>query len=250
MKSWEEIGFRIEITGDGSPSLRLLQSSTERFTEGEAMHHSGGAATETDLIYGECARRSFAKNPRPHFLVVGLGLGYIEMTIAKEGLRRGLQAQSILSFESVPELKEYFIRWIHDQDLKSEVKETYDQAALGVLKNTSLSLSELKEHLKLFFKSPTDIQGALNEDAVFSVRYEGILYDAFSSKTSPLLWEEAFLKNFLQKTAAPIADFATYACKGSLKRALQAQGFQVEMLEGFQGKRNRISASRSPVVLK
>ena len=35
--------FTIEITADGSPTLKLPE-------QGESMHHSGGAAKETDYI--------------------------------------------------------------------------------------------------------------------------------------------------------------------------------------------------------
>lgn len=62
--SWEECGFTVELTQDGSYSLKILSSSnsslTHPYTKGEAertpyglesMHHSGGALTETMYIY-------------------------------------------------------------------------------------------------------------------------------------------------------------------------------------------------------
>jgi hypothetical protein len=71
-----------------------------------------------------------------------------------------------------------------------------------------------------------------------------ILYDAFSSETSPELWQEEFLKNFIEKAAAPHSFFATYASTGTLKRALKAKGFALKKKPGFSGKRESTLAIR------
>ena len=241
---WADIGFRVEITGDGSPSLRLLQSLQEQYAEGEAMHHSGGACIETGLIYGTCIREVFAHTVNPDFIVVGLGLGYIEMFIAREALLLGQSVSSILSFESVPELRQYFWSWLYNQALSPEIEKTYDHVAECVLTGTAITKIQIKKYLKPYFKSVNVIQGALEQNQNYVRTYHGILYDAFSSKTTPNLWEEIFLNNFLEKAADVNCSFATYACKGSLKRALKMQGFALNLQEGFKSKRNRTSASR------
>ena len=84
MKSWQDIGFEVEITRDGSPSLHLIATVDPTKPFGETMHHSGGAITETNLIYGIPIAEIFVKMNSPQFLIVGLGLGYIEMIIARE----------------------------------------------------------------------------------------------------------------------------------------------------------------------
>lgn len=242
MKTWKDIGFEIEITGDGSPSLRLLHSVDPAKEKGESMHHSGGAYAETQIIYSQPISEVLKNTKNPSFLVVGLGLGYIELCIAKESLELGKSAhdiERITSYESVPELKEFFIAWLHNHaHLHSEVQDVYDLLASHIIKGTSLSIEELKSFLKFHFKSIDDIQGALLEDAIFTYRYHGILYDAFSSKTSPHLWEEEFLKRLLKESSQDNGLLTTYACKGSLKRALAENGYQVIVREGFQGKRN------------
>lgn len=243
MKSWKDIGFEIETTGDGSPSLRLLQSVDLTKERGESMHHSGGACSETLLIYGEPIGRIFEKIPKPHFLVVGLGLGYIEMVIAREALIRGKSFADvglITSYESVPELREFFFQWLHGQKatLSPMVVATYESVLNYVLGGTSVAPDQAKNFLKEHFKSPQDISGALSSDVHLVSKYHCILYDAFSSKTSPHLWEEDFLSHLLKMGTAPQSLLSTYACKGSLKRALRSQGFEVVLREGFQGKRN------------
>ncbi|WP_413944750.1 MnmC family methyltransferase [Bdellovibrio sp. HCB-162] len=243
MKFWKDIGFEIEITGDQSPSLRLLESVDPTKDRGESMHHSGGACAETLLIYGKPIHDVLEKVQNPHFLIVGLGLGYIEMTIAREALLLGKTAKEvglITSYESVPELREFFYQWLHGktENLNREVKETYDAAARSVLQGTDISKESLQEFLKYHFRSLEDIQLALSADVKLTSKYHCILYDAFSSKTSPYLWEEEFLVQLLHEGSAEQSVLSTYACKGSLKRALRREGFEVFVREGFQGKRN------------
>lgn len=243
MKSWADIGFEIEVTGDGSPSLRLLQSVDVTKDRGESMHHSGGACSETLLIYGEPIQRTLKNQSKPHFLIVGLGLGYIEMVIAREALLLNKSFEDvglITSYESVPELREFFIKWLYAQTeaLAGEVYRTYDDVLASICKETALDPQAIKSFLRQHFLTESDIEGALGADVELKSRYHCILYDAFSSKTSPHLWEEDFLNRFLQMGAAESCMLSTYACKGSLKRALKQQGFEVLLREGFQGKRN------------
>lgn len=240
MKSWADIGFEIEITGDQSPSLRLLQSVDPNKSHGESMHHSGGAATETFLIYGKPIAEVMAKIQNPHFLVVGLGLGYIELVIAKEALLQEKKVGLITSYESIPELREFFFKWLKDDTarLKSEVAEIYDTVAAKVLSGSAISLQDLKSFLLNHFKSENDIQSALQSDSKPLSKYHCILYDAFSSKTTPHLWDEEFLKGFFLNGSAEQSLLSTYACKGSLKRALTHAGYEIVVREGFKSKRN------------
>lgn len=208
------------------------------------MHHSGGAAAETDLIYGSCIRAVFDAVKTPAFLVVGLGLGYIEMAIARAALERNQAVRAIRSFESLEGLREFFYAWVHAQDLPSEIADIYDAAAAFVLGNSRLSKEDLRKFLRLHFPRPDSVSESLDEKTFFTERYDGILYDAFSSKTSPELWEEDFLTRFLGKAASPQAFLSTYACKGNLKRALKAEHFEIIQKPGFQGKRNSLFARR------
>ncbi len=243
MKSWREIGFEIEMTGDGSPSLRMLQPVAPDRDKGESMHHSGGACAETNLIYGLPIRETLEKISRPHFLIVGLGLGYIELVIAREALRRGLKPQDIAqitSFESVPELREYFHLWLSNSvdELSAEVVDAYDTVLKFILQDLQISPQTIKDFLLYHFPVSEKIQAALTEQIEFKPQYHCFLYDAFSSKTSPHLWDEEFLRTFLGRASAESCQLSTYACKASLKRALVNQGFEVIVREGFQGKRN------------
>jgi len=235
-QTWAAIGFEVEITGDGSPSLRLCRDEDK----GESMHHSGGAAEETELIYGRVIRRCFAQIPEPHFLSVGLGLGYVELTVAREAVGREDLRFTMESFELVPELRDYFIEWLEGgQSLSPEITAVYDQVLQFVLKDQSLAPEEVKSHLlQAFRQGRWRLRGPLEESQEFMARAQAVLFDAFSAKTTPVLWTEEFLSEFFTKATADDALISTYASRTTLKRALKTAGFFVEVREGFKGKRN------------
>lgn len=244
MNSWASLGFEIENTADASLTLRLLKPTYPDAAHGESMHHSGGAWAETLLIYGTPIREVLQEVSEARFLIVGLGLGYIEMTIAREALLLGKTSAAVLeitSFESVPELRKFFFLWVHGKkaELPEEIYQTYQSVAQSVVSGTDLKVENLQNFLKDIFKEENLLRGALEENSSFQGSYHGIMYDAFSSKTTPHLWDENFLEKFLTSVAdRSFCLFSTYACRVSLKSALAKAGFEVIVRPGFQGKRN------------
>lgn len=225
---------------DGSPTLRLLESVDPTKFKGESMHHSGGACAETNLIYGRPMKDVLENITKPHFLVVGLGLGYIELTLAREALLLGKTVSEIgliTSYESIPELREFFFTWLSSGKLHPEVQHTYDKVLEYILVGTELQPAQLKSFLKEHFKKLDDLRGALSMDVELESKYHCILYDAFSSKTTPYLWEESFLEKLLSGGVAEQSVLSTYACRASFRTALKNHGFEVIVREGFCGKR-------------
>ncbi len=256
---WSSCGFREETTSDGSPTLRLqgvqqgLEEGPERGEKPpESMHHSGGAAAETEHIYRPIGRGLFSAEMinlgfSPRFLSVGLGLGYIEMMLARESLISGEpQLESLLSFESVPALRQNLLDWIaEDNSLAEEIVRTYDRVAHHILKNSTWTTWHLKNRLRDWYeKGLWHMQARLEDAQKGDEFFCGIFYDAFSAKTDGHLWNEAFLNQFLLDFAAPRCLLSTYACLGTLKRALKQQNFQLIKRAGFQGKRNSTFAYR------
>lgn len=242
MKSWADIGFEIEMTRDSSPTLRLLHSVDPEREHGESMHHSAGACGETLLIYANPARLIFQQIAKPSFLVVGLGLGYIEMCIAKEALLLGKTAsdiENLTSFESLPELRQFFYLWLWDRadQLAAEVNAVYDEALKCVLKDSSVSAGEVKNFLRSHFATLESIRGELVETTTVPYRYHAVMYDAYSSKTTPHLWEEGFLVRLFANNCMKSSLVTTYSGKAELKEALRKTGFSVVSREAFYGKR-------------
>lgn len=220
---WKNHNYELVITEDGSPSLK--------WADKEIMHHKGGAYSETFEIYGGPIRETL-KQGFNSFVSVGLGLGYNELMVASEAIKFGIPNVRILSYESDDFLKNQFLNFLaarnNDQIFKT-ISEFFEVPF-------KLIADFLLDHKQ---RNLWELQGALNSDSICADSYHCILYDAFSSKTSPELWSEEFLNSFLKKSAdSSFCLFSTYACTGALKRALKSQGFDVQLREGFHGKRN------------
>ncbi len=239
-QSWADKNYSIVKTEDGSPSLHWKLNAE---AAGEMMHHRGGALAETEQIYGEVVRQALGLQAR-HFCSVGLGLGYNEMMIARDILRTNTPISEIrvTSYESDPFLVESFLFFLKNPAVISEINSIYQNII------NLMAPAEIKQITELLLKLKEEghwkISGALSAEVVAasmqspSALYDVVLYDAFSSKTSPELWNEEFLNLFLEKMMSQKCFFSTYACTGPLKRSLKAHGFEVILREGFHGKRN------------
>lgn len=228
-------GYEVVETQDGSLSLKSLQSLNQ-----EIMHHSGGAWAETKYIYGRPLQKALEGHFVNSIASVGLGLGYNELLSAKSSIVTNCKFQ-LYSFEKDLFLAESFRKFILNESLDSELREIYDSVLKFVTEDIDTGL--IKEKLKsMYHNSSWQIFGPLessdlNSDQNFK-KFNVVLYDAFSSKTSPELWSEEFLSAFLKDFTADDCILSTYACKGSLKKALKQNEFQFLERPGFMGKRN------------
>lgn len=71
-----------------------------------------------------------------------------------------------------------------------------------------------------------------------------IYFDAFGARVQPELWTEAIFEkmfNALKKNGVLV----TYAAKGSVRRAMETVGFQVERLPGPPGKREMLRGNKN-----
>ncbi|MCX7978005.1 MAG: MnmC family methyltransferase [Bdellovibrionaceae bacterium] len=237
MKEWQDLGFLLEITGDGSPSLRLFAGEKA----GESMHHSAGAATETEIIYGGPIKTVLSVLSTPTILSVGLGLGYVEICVVRESIRSGKIPKCLITYELVEDLSRNFLSWFREQELPQQVTSTYE----AVCKALNLDPILARRHLRIWYEQGIFIvRGTMGLNSPPKEKFNLICYDAFSVKTSPELWQEEELKTFLQSCTHIDSVLTTYACTGALKRALAASGYKVIVREGFAGKRNSTLAVR------
>lgn len=231
MRLWQEAGYVVEITADGSPTLRSLAG-------GESMHHSGGALAETLEIYGRALTEVFQKIARPGVHSLGLGLGYNELLTAALS-QKFAQSYDLITSESEAVLSQLFLAWLADDLEVGDIQDTYDWICLKVAKAMNVEPSTIKANLRQAqAEGRWRLAGALGPQQLPEGSFHCFLFDAFSSKTSPDLWTEDFLKSYLQKLSQADALLATYACTGNLKRSLKQAGYQLVLQEGFQGKKN------------
>jgi len=73
--------------------------------------------------------------------------------------------------------------------------------------------------------------------------YNLIYFDAFGARVQPELWTEIIFK-IMYDALILNGILVTYSAKGSVRRAMQKVGFQVERLEGPPGKRHMLRATK------
>lgn len=231
MKTWQETGFDLEFTADGSATLRVSGN-------GESMHHSGGALEETLMIYGQPLTEVFASVEKPRVFSLGLGLGYCELVTAAAALKAG-KSYEMVTMELVEGLKTAFLGWLHGDFRGTAIGQDLDVVAGSVAAATGTDGDALKDSLRSALKDGRWILlGALTPTDLPPGRYHALLYDIFSAKTAPDLWTEEFLLKFLDTCSETDTLFSTFACTGNLKRALRAKGYEVVQRDGFKGKRH------------
>ena len=219
-----------EISGDSSPSLRNK--------DGELMHHSAGAWSETLYVYYPVLELLEQYQLPLRAFVLGTGLGYIDFMIGAYFLQKEKENKEenwILSFEKEKILREGFAslstgvpHFLFEQVL-SLVSSYYKIPAVKLISVLS-SIRTQKEDFQL-------------EDMSFYSKPNCIFFDFYSAKTDPIFWTEEFLKSFLSKVDDQ-AIFATYASKSILNKALKSAGFKIILRPGFSGKREMTLAIR------
>ena len=240
---FEASGFQVEITNDGSPTLKQVRS-------GESMHHSGGAASETWYIYGSVMETVFKQAALSkstdciQVCNVGLGLGYIEMAWVILNFEK--INSHFDSFEISYDLQKHFSDWLENKE--SVTTEIYNLAwnqliahSAHLIKSSELRKQIQTEHLKRQLNFHGDIiQHKQNK------KWNVICFDAFSNKTDHQIWTLEYLNYFLENHTASDCVFTTYASTSILKKALKSNGFKILNRSGFSGKRESTLAIRGP----
>ena len=139
---------------------------------------------------------------------------------------------------------EYFQKFCREESLPSEILKTYQEVFYCIVE------AELQPSIQALLRSfPFDFRMALDQNSLPREKYDCVLYDAFSSKSTPELWSEDFLSSFLDGLGEDCV-FTTYASTGALKRALKKIDFQIVPRKGFLGRRESTLAVRGEKYLK
>lgn len=211
------------------------------------MHHKAGALAETLYVYGHAAKSAWEAGGR-HFVTVGLGAGYIELVLLalarSQELSRGFLR--VRSFEANAHLRSAFQAWLQIGSA-AELGPFFDQVAESVASHFSLDHTTLRGFAKEAFENGQwTIEPELTPSTDWLHRADCIFFDAFSKNTSPELWEDDFLQQWLERSTKEDSTFSSYASNKSLRIALQKTGFTVTERKGFGGKRECTFAKRLP----
>lgn len=222
----ETIDNNIEvlITQDGSSSLRRKDLQ-------EGYHSTYGAVAESIHIFIDAGLRNVEKHSLINILEIGFGTG-LNALLTCEFATKEKQSIYYQTIEKYP-LSQQIISQLNYGKLLSFEEE--------FLKIHLVPWNENAEINNLFSIHKIDKPAEnLNYKANF---FDIIYFDAFAPQFEENLWQqEMFAKLYSSLKEGGL--LVTYCCKGDVKRALKASGFQIEKLPGPKGKREILRAKK------
>ena len=218
----------IITTSDGSKTIQI---------EGwnEQYHSIHGALHEAKHVYINAGLKTFLErqtkqNPLT-LLEIGFGTGLNALLTALESLNisqeiyyHGIEAYPV----SADELQalEYDLLIGSDPSIFRQIHSCSWEETQKILPHFSI----VKR--RAFF---SDIAEANAFDLIY--------FDAFGPRVQPHLWIESIFKK-MYEALRPNGLLVTYCAKGSVRRCMQAVGFEVERLTGPPGKREMLRATK------
>nr|WP_299174530.1 tRNA (5-methylaminomethyl-2-thiouridine)(34)-methyltransferase MnmD [uncultured Allomuricauda sp.] len=217
---------RIITTGDGSKTIQIEDWN-------EQYHSKHGAVQEAYHVFIDHGLRLF-RDTDIKILEIGFGTGLNALVTILEKEKQGLQIDYV-GVEAFPvSMEEVKMLDYCDQLNVPNYHETFMKMHNTPWEVQSV-ISEgfsLKKQLK-DFKSINDIN-------LFNLIY----FDAFGARVQPELWTEEIF-SIMYNALVHKGVLVTYAAKGSVRRALQAVGFNVERLPGPPGKREMLRGTKN-----
>lgn len=213
----------VVITSDGSSSIFLPEWN-------ESYHSKHGAIQEAKHVFLKQGFDFIQKNP---------------VSILEIGFGTGLNALLTLH-QSIQDQRKVFYTGVEAYPVSPEMLGALNYNLL-VFNNPSdnyfeklhqTSWEEFHELHPLFnLKKRQQFFSEIDDVNVYDLIY----FDAFGYRVQPELWsEEVFLKMFTALKAGGV--LVTYACRTSIKKAMEAAGFKTEKLPGPPGKREMLRA--------
>jgi len=219
-----EDNIEVLITEDGSSSLR-------RKDLGEGYHSTFGAIAEGVHIFINAGLRNIEKHSLINILEVGFGTG-LNAILTLDYSNKENQNIYYETIEKYPLSKEIISQLNYGKVLSLEEE---------FLKIHSVSWNENAEINNLFSINKIDKPAEnLNYKANF---FDIIYFDAFAPQFEENLWQQKMFTK-LYSSLKEGGLLVTYCCKGDVKRALKASGFQIEKLPGPKGKREILRAKK------
>ncbi len=220
----------IVITADGSSTIHLPDWD-------EQYHSKHGAIQEAYHVFIKHGLHHFYNseviNSNINILEIGFGTGlnaFITMLEA-EKLRAKI---NYFGIEGYPILMSEIEQLNYPEALKVESKKGLFKALHQVTWEEKHTISEyfLIEKQNRFFSE-------IEEKNQYNIIY----FDAFGARVQPELWTESiFLRMYEALQTEGV--LVTYSAKGSVRRAMETVGFEVERLPGPPGKREMLRATK------
>lgn len=214
---------KIIITSDGSTSIHIPEWN-------EQYHSIHGAIQEAYHVFIKNGLAYF-KQQEISILEVGLGTGLNCFITYLEAEKQKLQV-NYTSVEAFPisiaeQQKMNFVEQLQatqGQTVFEQIHKIEWEKPITLSKSFTLTKRLQK------FQNITDVNS-----------YNLIYFDAFGPRVQPELWTETIFQKMYHALKLN-GILVTYSAKGSVRRAMESVGFQIERLEGPPGKREMLRA--------
>lgn len=200
---------------------------------GEQYHSMHGALQEACHVFIRQGLFQFS-NRHLDLLEVGFGTGLNALITMAEAPGRDLKIR-YTGLEAFPVVEAEWRQLEYDRLLGDEAvwKERFEQLHRAPWGKDFRLTSSFTLH-----KRNIDIRTFVSEPA-----FDLVYFDAFGARVQPELWTEEIFER-MYGALRPGGYLVTYSAKGSVRRALQKAGFDVERLPGPPGKREMLRAGR------
>lgn len=216
----------IITTKDGSTSLYIPQWD-------ETYHSKNGAIQETYHVFIKNGLSLFNDEPIS-ILEIGFGTGLNAFVTFLEATKNS-QIIDYTGVEAFPITFEEASKMNYPVQLNALEHTSIFEQLHHVSWNEKHSISKffLFKKLNIYF-----------EEIIAKNEFDLIYFDAFGYDVQPQLWSEEIFKKMYDalKTKGVLV---TYACRTSIKKAMQSAGFTIEKLPGALGKREMLRATKN-----
>ena len=198
---------------------------------GEHYHSTFGAIQESEHIFIRAGLESFiGRHDTIHVFEMGFGTGLNALLTFLQAEKTG-QKIRYYGLEAFPISMETAKMLNYPEFLNADQKLFLKFHEPDNLINISPEFTLVKE------------TGTMEQTVLPDEHFDVVYFDAFSPEAQPELWtQEIFGKIYnAMKTGGVLT---TYSCKGTVKRAMKAAGFQLEKLPGPPGKREFLRAMK------
>tara|TARA_Y100000385_G_scaffold249888_1_gene271612 strand:+ start:14094 stop:14768 length:675 start_codon:yes stop_codon:yes gene_type:complete len=220
----------IITTSDGSTTIQIEEWN-------EQYHSIHGAVQEAQYVFIKMGLHHFInlhKTDKLRILEMGFGTGLNAFVTAIEARDHSVNIQ-YEGVEAYPVFEDELSQLNYTTLIAPDQQAMFDEMhAVSWEKLHSITVHFSLKKRQQFFSDIEDLSS-----------FDLIYFDAFGARVQPELWSIAIFKRMF-KALKPSGVLVTYAAKGSVRRAMQAVGFEVERLEGPPGKREMLRATKLP----
>ena len=217
----------IIITQDGSSSIYIPELD-------ETYHSKFGAIQEAKHVFIKNGLDLFEDSSEISILEIGFGTGLNALITMLEAENRNLKINYV-GVEAYPIALDEILQLNYVKQLESPEKQVdFEKMHASnweeeIAINSNFTLTKRKQSFE-----------EISDENTFDLIY----FDAFGFTVQPDLWNEAIFE-IMFKSLKNRGILTTYACRTSIKKAMQHAGFQTLKLPGAPGKREMLRALKN-----